>query len=144
MSSVFNSDEGRMPFEFGNLRRIKLDLRALPDSWIDGFIAKNQQLEYLSLNIKSDNACFDENVLKMKKTLPNLRSLELIGASTLKLDTIIDLLRNSDLVELLMSGLNTATYDALKVQDEIKKMAWRLTLFSKFTGAKFERHTTGN
>lgn len=144
LSSGFNVNDTQFPFEFGNLRKITLELMTFSDAWIDSFIVKNQQLEHLSLNIKSKNQHFDENVLKMKKTLPNLRSIEFIGACALQLDTIVELLRYNDLIELMLSGLHSETYAALKHQTEIKKMGWQLMLFSKFFGARFERQAIGN
>lgn len=129
-------------FSFGQLQKIILNLAILPDSWVDDIIAKNQQIHHLSLNkINAENvfSINDDIVLKMVKILPNLQLLEMNNAGYLKLDTIRELLKIESLRELLLSGLNTETYSALRTNSEFKALPWKVMLCSKFFGAQFER-----
>ncbi|XP_055304801.1 uncharacterized protein LOC129569704 [Sitodiplosis mosellana] len=140
MSSVFTARGLNCPFDFGHLQKVILDLRFLPDSWIDDFLVKNPQINHLSLSI-TPNGINDSMISKIKKALPNLRYLEIDNASNVCSTTIMKLLEDKNLNDLLFSHFNSFAYSLLRSESEkIKALGWSVKLFSKFYGAKFERN----
>lgn len=141
MSTKYDGSGFPFRFHFESLTKITLDLPNLPDPWIDDFAPKNRQIHYLSLSVKPTMVC-DSTVSKMKRTLPNLKYFEIDYASNLASSTIIDLLKDGHLNELLFSNLNGITYGGLKSNaKQIKSLGWNVQFFSEIFGAKFERIT---
>lgn len=141
MSTICENLDLSCPFDFGHLQKIILDLPFLPDSWIDDFIAKNQQVHYLSLRITSIGIS-NGMVLKIKKALPNLRYFEIGNALNVWSPTITELLlENNRLSDLMFCNFGEITYLTLRnYSKKINALGWSLMLFPKFNGAKFERN----
>lgn len=141
MSTKYDGSGFPFRFHFESLKKVTLDLPNLPDLWIDDFAPKNKQIHYLSLSVKP-TMVRDSTVSKMKRTLPNLKYFEIDYASNLASLTIIDLLKDEHLNELLFSNLNEITYGGLKSNaKQINSLGWNVQFFSKIFGAKFERIT---
>lgn len=143
ISTFITVHDIRFPFDFGRLEKITMDLSILPNSWIPEFLTKNEQVHHLSLSIKP-TMISDQIIPKIKMALPNLRFFEIEFASNLKSSTIMELIKDKELKELLFSDLNIEIYSELKNNfNDTKTLNWNAIFFSKISGIYFERLRKG-